>query len=63
MFENYQEEIEFDNSPNLIKLKNPKELILKKIFIDKLGFLNMNENDFEPNCNCYQIKNQIIVNI
>ena len=63
MFENYQGEIEFDNSPNLIKLKNPKELILKKFFTYELIFSNMNENDFEPNYNCYQTKNQIIVNI
>ena len=65
VFENYQGEIEFDNLPNLIKLKNPKELILKKFFIDELIFSNMNENenDFEPNYNFYQTKNQIIVNI
>ena len=63
VFENYQGEIEFDNSPNLIKLKNPKELILKKFFTYELLFSNMNENDFEPNYNCYQTKNQILVNI
>jgi len=62
VFENLQGEIEFDNSTrNLIKLKNPKELYLKRFFIDESGFHNMNENGFEPKYNYYITNNQIVV--
>ena len=60
VFENFPGEIEFYNSPHLIKLKNPKELILKQFFIDELGFSNMREKGFEPNYNYYKTKNHII---
>ena len=63
VFENFPGEIEFYNSPYLIKLKNPKELILKQFFIDELGFSNMREKGFEPNYNYYKTKNHIIVKI
>ena len=63
VFENLQGEIEFDNSQNFIKLKNPKKLTLKQFFIDELGFSYMKENTFEPNYNYYKTKDKIIVKI
>ena len=64
-FENLQGEIKFEDSPNLIKLKRESEddLVLKKIFIDELGFQNMMANGFEPNYDYYINKNNIIVKI
>ena len=64
--ENFNDEIEFDDSnKNLIKLKKPKEIALKKFFIDKLEFTNINTRKFEPNYNYYYNKTnkQIIVNV
>ena len=63
VLENFQGEMEFDNSPNSIKLKNPKGLKLKKFFIDESGFSYMKEDGFEPNYSCYKANNQIIVKI
>ena len=63
VLENFQGELEFDNSPNSIKLKNPKELKLKKFFIDESGFSYMKEDGFEPNYSCYKTNNKIIVKI
>ena len=62
-FENLQGEIEYDNSENLIKLKEPKELKLKQCFIDELGFQNIRAHGYEPNYNYYTTSNQIIVKI
>ena len=54
----------FDNSnPNLIKLKNEKEIILKQCFIDELGFSNLKPNGFEPKYNIFQEGNKIIVRV
>ena len=64
--ENFNDEIEFDDSnKSLIKLKKPKEIKLKKLFIDKLEFTNINTRKFEPNYNYYYNKTnkQIIVNV
>jgi len=63
VLENFQGEMEFDNSPNSIKLKNPKGLKLKKFFIDESGFSYMKEDGFETNYSCYKANNQIIVKI
>ena len=47
----------FDNSDtNLIKLKNGKEIVLKKCLIDELGFSNLKPNGFEPKYNIYKKK-------
>ena len=49
----------FDNSdPNLIKLKNGKEIVLKKCLIDELGFSNLKPNGFEPKYNIYIKKDE-----
>ena len=47
----------FDNSQsNLIRLKNEKEIILKKCLIDEVGFSNLKPNGFEPKYNLYKKK-------
>jgi len=57
-----QNEIEFDNSKkNVIKLKNIKDINLKKCLIDELGFQNLKSNGYEPNYNCYKKGNEIII--
>ena len=54
----------FENSnPNLIKLKNEKEIILKQCFIDELGFSNLKSNGFEPKYNVFQEDDKIIVRV
>ena len=54
----------FENSnPNLIKLKNEKEIILKQCFIDELGFSNLKPNGFEPKYNIFKKDNKIIIRI
>ena len=54
----------FDNSkPNLIKLKNEKEIILKKCLIDELGFSNLKPNGFEPKYNIYKKDEKIIIRV
>ena len=63
IFEKFEGEIEFENSKNLIKLKNPKELILKKCYIDELGLQNIRANGYEPNYSHYRTHDQIIVKI
>ena len=66
IIENFNDEIEFDDSDkNLIKLKKPKEIILKKLFINKLEFTNIRSRKFEPNYSYYYNKTnkQIIVNV
>ena len=47
----------FDSSdPHLIKLKNEKEITLKKCLIDELGFSNFKSNGFEPMYNIFKNK-------
>ena len=57
----------FDNSEinnsKLIKLKDEKEIILKKCLIDELGFSNFKANGFEPMYNIYNKDNKIIVRV
>ena len=46
----------FDGAPNLIKLNNVNEIILKKCLIDELGFSNFKSNGFEPAYNIFKNK-------
>ena len=43
-----------------IQLKKPQEIILKRWFIDELGFSNLKGNGFEPNYNYYNKNNKIL---
>ena len=66
IIEKPEKELKFDNSDNLdkkyIKLYQPENLILKKCYIEELGFSNFKSNRFfEPNYNCYKKDDQIIV--
>ena len=55
---------DFDNGDNkLIKLNNPKEIILKKCLIDELGFSNLKADGFEPTYNYYKKDDKIIVRV
>ena len=63
IFENLQGDIEFENCLDSIKLKYPKDLTLRKLFIDELGFSFMCANKFEPKYNFYKTENQIIIKI
>ena len=57
-------EISFDDSnPELIKLKDEKEIILKKCLTDELGFSNLKANGFEPTYNLFKQDNKIIVRV
>ena len=57
-------EISFDDSnPELIKLKDEKEIILKKCLTDELGFSNLKTNGFEPTYNIFKKDNKIIVRV
>lgn len=57
-------EICFDDSnPELIKLKDEKEIILKKCLTDELGFSNLKANGFEPTYNLFKQDNKIIVRV
>lgn len=59
-----KEGVEFYDSPkNMIRLKSPKNLTLKKFFIDELGFQNMKASEFEPNYNYYKTSNAIVIKI
>ena len=51
------------NDPYLIKLKNEKEIVLKKCLIDELGFSNFKANGFEPNYNIFCKDDKIIVRV
>ena len=63
IFEKLEEEIEYNDQRDLIKLKRPKNLKLKKLFLDELGISNLRANGFEPNYNYYRTRNHIIVRI
>ena len=52
-----------DSNPKIIKLKDEKEIILKKCLIDELGFSNFKANGFEPKYNIYNKDNKIIVRV
>ena len=58
------EQLEFCSKPaNLIKLKSPQELVIKKVFIDELGIQNMKSNGFEPHYSYYITENTIVINV
>ena len=52
-----------DSNPKIIKLKDEKEIILKKCLIDELGFSNFKANGFDPKYNIYNKDNKIIVRL
>ena len=52
-----------DKDNNLIKLKEPKIITLKKCLIDELGFSNLKANGFEPNYNYYKNGDNLIVRV
>ena len=52
-----------DSEKNFIKLKNVKNIKLKKCLIDELGFSNLKTNSFEPNYNCYKKEDKIIIRV
>ena len=64
IIEKIDENIEFDESnTNIIKLKKPANIILKKCLIDELGFSNLKANDFEPTYNYYKKGDKLIIRI
>ena len=66
IIENLKDEIVFDDTnKNLIKLKKPQKITLKRCFIDELGFSNIRASGFTPNYSYYfnNINKQIIVDI
>ena len=62
-FEKLENEISFVESEEIIKLKEPKDITLKKCFIDELGFSIIRPNGFEPKYNYYIKENKIIIKI
>ena len=59
---NQGKNIIFDNSdPDVIKLKEPENIVLKKCLIDELGFSNLKANGFEPNYNYYIKDNKKLI--
>ena len=67
IIEKPEKEIKFDNSDNLIKkyikLYQPENIILKKCYIEELGFSNFESNGFEPKYNYYKKDDQIIIRV
>ena len=45
------------------KLKNNREIVLKKCYIDELGFSNLRSNGFNPYYNYYKKDNKIIIRV
>ena len=45
----------------MIRLKNKKQIILKKCLIDEYGLWNLQKNSFEPKYHCYKNGNKIFV--
>ena len=52
-----------DDNPELIKLKNEKEIILKKFLFDEIKFNFSEKNDFVPKYNVYTKDNKIIIKV
>ena len=52
-----------DSNKSFIKLKNNKNIQLKKCLIDELGFSNLKTNSFEPNYNCYKKEDKILIRV
>ena len=61
--EKLESEISFDESEEIIKLKEPKDITLKRCFIDELGFSILRANGYEPKYNYYVKDNKIIVKV
>ena len=47
----------------IFKLKYKKDIILKRCYIDELGFQNLRRNGFNPCYNCYEIGNKLVIRI
>ena len=62
---NYFNKESFDetDSEKLIKLKDNNDIILKKCFIDELGFSNLKVNGFEPRYSYYKTDKSIIIKL
>ena len=45
------------------RLKNKKEIILKRCFIDELGLSNLRNNGFNPTYNYFEINNKLKIKI
>ena len=52
-----------DSDPQSIKLKDQKEIVLKKCLTDELGFSNLKANGFEPTYNLYKKGDKIFLRI
>ena len=52
-----------DSDPQSIKLKDQKEIVLKKCLTDELGFSNLKANGFEPTYNLYKKDDKIVLRI
>jgi uncharacterized protein YerC len=71
IIEKTEKELKFDNNINnsdnsnnkIIKLYQPENIILKKCFMDELGFSNFKANGLEPKYNYYKKDDQIIIRI
>ena len=53
----------FDDNPELIKLKDTKDIILKKCLTDELGFSSLKTNGFEPLYNLFKKDDKIILRV
>ena len=51
----------FEDNQEILKLKEEKEIILKKCLTDELGFSNLKANGFEPTYNLYKKNDNLIV--
>jgi HSP20 family molecular chaperone IbpA len=71
IIEKTEKELKFDNNidnsdksdKQIIKLYQPENIILKKCYIDELGFSNFKANGLEPKYNYYKKDDQIIIRI
>ena len=47
----------------IIKLKEPQHIVLKRCFIDELGFSNLKGNGFQPSFNYYKKDDNLIIRV
>ena len=64
----YINEDDFDSNEYIIrerrfKLKKNRDIVLKKCYIDELGFSNLRSNGFNPYYNYYKKDNKIIIRV
>ena len=62
------EEKDFLNNAKILKekrirLKSPRDIVLKRCYIDELGFSNLRNNGFNPNYNYYEKDNKLIIRV